>query len=234
MNRCPHSDSVGAFVLKALDEPAAGEFLTHLAECRTCRREVAELQVVADTLPLAAPQVAPPDAVRDRIMAAVQSEAELRAASAGVGRRVGRGGEAPRRLPRLGLHPALVGGSLACAAAIAVVIAVSGGRGEAKTFSASLAPAGSKVTVKVSDNRAELSVADMPSPAAGKVYEVWLIREGGAPRPTHALFGVRSDGQAVVKIPERLGDAQAVWVTAEPASGSAVPTGTPVIKADVS
>src|ERR687885_88835 len=46
-----------------------------------CRREVAELQMVADTLPLAAPQVAPPPELKERIMAAVRAEAAVLAAA---------------------------------------------------------------------------------------------------------------------------------------------------------
>ena len=45
--------------------------------CAICRREVAELQMVADTLPLAAAQVAPPPELKDRIMSAVRAEAEV-------------------------------------------------------------------------------------------------------------------------------------------------------------
>jgi anti-sigma factor RsiW len=233
MTRCEHSDNAGAYVLRALDEPAASEFSAHLAECDVCRREVAELQVVADNLPLAAPQVVSPQSVRDRIMAAVEPEAQLlRAAGRGADRPA-----APKRrrrwLPSFGLRPALAAGAVACAALVAVVLAASSGGGGSRTFAASLAPAGAKVVVKVSGERAELSVAGMPATPANRVYEVWLVREGSAPRPTHALFGVRADGNAVVKIPERLGNAQAVWVTAEPSGGSLVPTGAPVIKTNL-
>jgi anti-sigma-K factor RskA len=233
MSRCEHSDDSGAYVLRALDESTASEFSAHLAECEACRREVAELQVVADNLPLAAPQVVPPLSVRDRIMAAIEPEAQLlRAAGSGADRPAV--SKRRRWLPALGLRPVLAGGVVACAAAIAVVLAVSSGGGSgARTFAASLAPAGAKVAVKVSGGRAELSVAGMPSTPVGKVYEVWLVKQGDAPRPTHALFGVRADGRAVVKVPERLGNAEAVWVTAEPSGGSVVPTSAPVIKTNL-
>jgi hypothetical protein len=233
MTDCQHSESVGAYVLQALDEPALAEFVLHLDACDVCREEIAELQVVADNLPLVAPQVAPAPALRDRIMAVVESEAELlRAAGAGADRVPARAAPRRWRLPRLRLAPSLAAGAVACAAVVAVLVAGSGGA-DTRTVSAAVAPRGARASVKVTGERAELTVVGMPSPAAGKVYEVWLVRAGRAPQPTHALFGVRADGRAVVKIPERIVGADAVWVTAEPNSGSVVPTGQPVIKANL-
>jgi len=238
MTRCEYHADVGAYVLKALDEDASVEFAAHLETCEACRREAAELQMVADTLPLAAPQVAPSRAVRDRIMAVAESEAELLRATDAAADRTPADVAAERRrrrwLPRPALRPALAFGSVACAAVVAVIVATSGGGPESRTVSASLAPAGAKASVKVTGHRAELSVAGMPSPAGGKVYEVWLVRAGQAPQATHALFGVRGDGRAVVEIPEPVADADAIWVTAEPSGGSSVPTSAPVIKAALS
>jgi anti-sigma factor RsiW len=234
MSRCEHSENVGAYVLKALDEPATSEFAAHLADCQACSREVADLQVVADNLPLAAEQVSPSQAVRDRIMAAVQSEAELlQAAGARADRVPAATAVRPRRrwMPRLVTKPAIAAMAAACALLVALLVDRSDGP-HTRTFSAA-APAGAQAFVTVRDGRAELSVERMPSPAQGKVYEVWLVWAGRPPQATHALFGVRSDGRAVVKIPEGVGDADAVWVTAEPPSGSVVPTGPPVIKANL-
>ena len=229
MITCDHSESVGAYVLRALGEPAATEFAAHLHTCDACTREVAELQVVADNLPLVAPQVAPSRALKDRIMSVVESEAQLlRAAGAGADRAPG--AERRRRwMPRFGLRPAIALAAAACViAAVVVAVGQSGGT-DSRTFRASLAPAGAQVAVKVTGDRAQLSVRNMPAPDAGKVYEVWLIRQGERPQPTHALFGVR-EGRAVVEIPDALNDADAVWVTAEPSTGSVVPTSEPVIK----
>ena len=70
-------DDAGAWVLGALPEDEERRFAAHLETCAICRREVAELQMVADTLPLAAVQVAPPPELKDRIMSAVRAEAEV-------------------------------------------------------------------------------------------------------------------------------------------------------------
>jgi len=74
---CEHTDDAGAWVLGALPQDQEGRFAAHLETCAICRREVAELQMVADTLPLAAVQVAPPPELKDRIMSAVRAEAEV-------------------------------------------------------------------------------------------------------------------------------------------------------------
>ena len=74
---CEHRDDVGAWVLGALPDDERERFAAHLAGCEICAREVAELQMVADTLPLAAPQVAPPPELKERIMSAVRAEAAV-------------------------------------------------------------------------------------------------------------------------------------------------------------
>src|SRR3954454_17123655 len=72
---CEHRDDAGAWVLGALDDADRERFAAHMPGCEICRREVAELQMVADTLPLAAAQVAPPPELKERLMAAVRAEA---------------------------------------------------------------------------------------------------------------------------------------------------------------
>jgi hypothetical protein len=74
----------------------------------------------------------------------------------------------------------------------------------------------------------------MPAPPAGRVYQVWLKRDGEAPQPTHTLFNVRNDGQATVRISEPVKDADQLLVTAEPSGGSIVPTSKPVLQAQLS
>jgi anti-sigma factor RsiW len=231
MSDCTHSPDVGAYLLGALDEPAAADFEAHLGTCEACKAEVRDLRVVADNLPLAVPSVAPPPALKGRLMSVVESEAQLlRATGAAADRPVTRTAKR-RRWPRTGLRPALA--TAVAAAVIGVfVLAPRGGSGS-RTVSASVAPAGAHASLRVTGHHAELSVAHMPSPAGGRVYEVWLVRTGRAPQPTHALFGVAKDGRAVVKIPESVRGADAVWVTAEPSTGSDVPTSAPVIKASL-
>jgi anti-sigma factor RsiW len=74
---CRFRDDSGPWVLGALGEPDASAFSAHLAACDGCRREVAELQVVVDVLPMAAPQVVPSPELKTGTIGAVTSEAGL-------------------------------------------------------------------------------------------------------------------------------------------------------------
>jgi len=68
----------------AYDELAADAragFEAHLAACEACRADVESLKVAVDALPMSAPTVAPPAALKDRLMVEVRREAELLAAA---------------------------------------------------------------------------------------------------------------------------------------------------------
>jgi anti-sigma factor RsiW len=78
---CQHREDAGAWVLGALPDDERERFAAHLAGCEICSQEIVELQMVADTLPLAAPQMAPPPELKERIMAAVRAEAAVLAAA---------------------------------------------------------------------------------------------------------------------------------------------------------
>jgi hypothetical protein len=84
---CARLDDVGSYVLGGLDEAERERFVAHLPGCAACRRELAELQSVADTLPLAAPEVVPPPELKDRIMAVVRADVAQREAAAAHGER---------------------------------------------------------------------------------------------------------------------------------------------------
>jgi anti-sigma-K factor RskA len=234
---CEQRETVASYVLGALPEDEHERFATHLATCDECRNGVAELQVAADALPLAVVQVVPPPELKDRIMAVVRPEGELRQAAEGVRsqpvaeprRRWWRG-----RFLGLGPIPAAVAASLLIAVLVAGGILLSGGddtrtvQGQVLIASAPKA----RASLKVSDEVTKLSVSGMPAPPAGKVYQVWLKPPAQAPRPTRALFGVDARGDADVQIQRGpLKGIEQVLVTAEPDGGSQTPTSDPVIAA---
>jgi anti-sigma-K factor RskA len=241
---CRFRDDVGPWVLGALDEPDAAAFASHLGSCGDCRREVAHLQVVADVLPMAAPQVVPPE-LKGRIMSVVNSEAELLRtagpeadrAGGGRGRERGRGrarSGRPGWLGRVRPVPAAVLASAILAVGIVVGVLATGGGDDATTVTGT-GPAGAQVALRVSgDDHGELDFNGMPAPPNGRVYQVWLVTGKGSPRPTHALFTVMADGRAKVEIPESLKGADQVLVSDEPPGGSRQPTGTVVAGAKLS
>jgi len=62
-----------AYALGALDDEERASFETHLATCDTCAAEVRELRDVAGLLAAGVPQIAPPPALRDRILSEARS-----------------------------------------------------------------------------------------------------------------------------------------------------------------
>lgn len=247
INNCAHRDDAGPWVLGALGEPDAAAFEAHLTVCDACAREVAELKLVADVLPMAAPQVLPPPELRDRLMATVNAEAELlRAAGpeadappapeASGGRRErsprararGIWWQRVRPLPALGVATALL------AVGVLVGVLATGGDGGTTTFTGT-GPKGSEVALQVDDHHdGKLKFQHMPAPPAGRVYQVWLATGKEAPRPSHALFSVSRDGTATIEIPESLKGTDQVLVTDEPPGGSPAPTGSVVAGAKLS
>jgi hypothetical protein len=247
---CEHRDDAGAWVLVALPADESERFAAHLAGCEVCRREVAELQMVADTLPLAAPQVAPPPELKDRIMATVRAEAALLEAAGPEADVPSAPVEAPRaaperpprpkekrrwfRRPLIALRPipATVAAAILVALGVAGGVLLSGGSSERTVQAQVVAPAspGARASLTISDDRGTLTVDDFPPPPSGRVYQVWLKRPGQPPAPTTALFRTR-DGNATVEVPGSMKGVDQVLVTDEPNGGSRAPTRNPVIVA---
>lgn len=233
---CPRIDDAGAYVLHALEDHEAADFAAHMSTCATCRKEVAGLQVVVDTLPLAAPVEMPSAALRSRIMSVVESEAELLRAA-------GPKADAPptSRRERHGLGAWLTGLRPLAAASLATVLLALGigggvlidrsGGPDTHTMSATIAAKGASGRLHVSNGHIELALSKMPPPPRGRVYQVWLKRDGAAPQPTHTLFNVRNDGDTVVRVDENTTGADELLVTAERSGGSMVPTSQPVLTA---
>jgi anti-sigma-K factor RskA len=227
-------NDAGAYVLGALDPEERASYAEHLRTCEHCQSDVAELQVVADVLPNAAPQVAPPPEVKARIMTVVEADAARRGNHAQPGPATSRAARWRRGRP---LRPALAAG-LACAllaAGVGVGIAISGGSSmNVETVAAVVdhaAAPGANVTFVCRGDEGRLVMSRMPVPPDGKIYQVWLQRKGKAPEPTNHLFSVRPQGTTVEAIAGNLRGVQRVLVTAEPRGGSEAPTSRPVIVA---
>jgi anti-sigma-K factor RskA len=226
-----------AYVLGALETNEVEAFRAHLATCVICRDEVASFQEVADQLPLTAPVQPVPGALKRRVMAEVTADARAQARSA---RRAEKPGARRRfRLPP-GLFSAMPSPALALSAVVLVLAVTAGaiaigssGGSSTRVFNASVTWSGS-AKLKVTDGRGELVVRGMPAPPASKVYEVWLQRGQGQPRPTSTLFSVTSTGSGSVDVPGSLHGVSRVLVTPEPLGGSRAPTHAPVLVATIS
>ena len=240
MSTCARHDDAGSYVLRALPDDEHDRFEAHLATCEACRRQVADLQMAADTLPLAAVQVGPPPELRERIMTVVRSEAELLYAAGARAdepqREPARARRRRWRWPTLSLRPlpaALVAGVLVAAGVVGGVVLSGGSDTSTVTGTVRIASAPSaRASLQLSDGATKLEVRRMPPPPSGKVYQVWLKRPNQDPAPTTALFRTDSSGSADVEIQRgRLKGVDQVLVTAEPDGGSMKPTSAPVIVA---
>ena len=173
------------------------------ARLRALPRRGRRAALAADTLPLAAPPVAPPPELRDRVMAMVRSEAELLHAAGPRADRPRRraSAAAPRALRRCAPRPLPAAGRRALRS-LAGVIARRRARSaadddaapspahRAAIASAPAAPARRWSVVRRSGAQAARRAA-CPPPPRGRVYEVWLqARRRSRARPTDALFRV--------------------------------------------
>jgi hypothetical protein len=234
------------YLLGLLDERQSARFIAHADTCAVCRDEVGALAPAVDLLPATVPQLDAPEHVKRRVMRVVHAEAraDVSAERAGSTREgSSRGGAARLRAVRARLsapqglrRPAL---ALAATALLAGGVAIGaqlagGGGGGARVFDADVTVVGASAALHESSGHNWLTVAGLPQPRAGHVYEVWVKHPGGSPQPTSTLFSPTSSGSATATVPNDLGHASEVMVTQEPAGGSALPTSAPVIVARVS
>jgi anti-sigma-K factor RskA len=231
-------DEAAAWVLGALDNAEAAEFVRRMEASPEVRKEVAELQEAADALPFSVVPVGPPPELRDRIMAVVESEAELLHATGARADRPYR----PRTSWWRSLLRPLPVAATACVlllAGLAAGLLIGGGGSEsARTVAAQVTGGGTAnatAQVEIDADHAELVVDGMRSPGAGHVYQVWYVRDGQSdPVPAGALFDVDSSGQGAAALPGGVDDVASVLVSVEPAGGSQKPTTQPVIAANLS
>jgi len=221
-------DAAAGYLLGALPEPERAEFEAHLEGCPACREELDELRVAAEALPVAAPPMRPPPALKARIMAEVEREAALLQGAREPD-------EGPRRRfawPRFSLPTPAVA-ALACAALLiglgAGAFLFGGSGGQTVHFARSSGlTANASAELDVSGGNAVLVARGLPQPPPGRVYQVWLQRAGHAPEPTAALFTPRSDGSATANVGDVNG-IDKVMVSSEPRGGSRAPTTAPIL-----
>ncbi len=188
--------------------------------------------MAAEALPVAAPPMRPPPALKARIMAEVEREAELlRSAGPAADR------PAPARRRRLAWpslrFPTPAVAALACAALLVGLGAgawlFGSGRGHTVDFQRSGAlSANASAELDINGDTGVLVARGLPAPPAGRVYQVWLQRDGQAPEPTAALFTPRRDGSAMASVGDVKG-VDKVMVSSEPLGGSPAPTRAPIL-----
>ena len=207
------------YVLDALDQAERAAVDRHLAECADCRALFAEEARVLDALGRGVPQVPPPAALRDRVLATARPRASASrgiypwlAAAAAVILLAGAGWQLSRRNAEHDRSMAIV------AAADLVQFEL---RGDAS------APARARALWSHRHGMVFTAEGLAPLPA-GRTYQLWVISRGA---PISAGVFEARDGQAriVMATPGTLTQVDAVAVTVEPAGGLPAPSTSPIL-----
>ena len=222
-----YENDAGAYLLGALPPLEADVFERHLMGCDACRDEVARLRPAVEALPRAVEPFEAPASLKRSLMAVVEAAAKPAVRS-------------PRRrwlFGALQLRPSIALAACALLAGAALGFGLSNGAGDDKrVLSASVdrtaLPGGSAKLEVAEDGPAALRVTGLPQPPRGKVYEVWVERDGMI-RPAGALFVVDRQGNGSAAIPGGVDGVSRVMVTREAAAGAERPSEQPVIQAEV-
>lgn len=233
----------GAYAVDALDPEERRAFEAHLADCESCREEVAGFHETTAMLGSAVAEP-PPARLRDSVLAEVaRTRQEAPAAEPVV--RPGTVSNEPRRhrslMDRL-LLPVAAAMAVALVA-MAFVVGDLNRRLDERTATVAVAdvvaaadlqtwetevPGGGTARVLYSASRGEgWFVADGMAPAEpGKAYELWTIDDTG-PSPA-GLFDAR-EGRVLHSFTGEMDEVTAMAVTVEPESGSPAPTSDPLV-----
>jgi anti-sigma-K factor RskA len=220
----------GAYAIDALSDEEARLFDTHLKDCQACRDEVRELQDAAARMG-ASEAVAPPPALRARVLAAADHQPQL-----------------PPKVTSISAARSRRWTSQLVAAAAAVVLVLTGGfvvlqaqRDDSGVTSATstVFSATDARTKTVETDHGRLVVAASPSLGQvavktdglhsltrRQVYQMWTIHSGTA---TSAGVVENLNAGKVMAMPS---EGTTVAITVEPAGGSPRPTSPPIVTLD--
>jgi len=229
-------EQIPAYALGALDPDEVQEIEKHLAGCDSCQVELRAYQEVVDVLPLAAPQYAPPPALRGRLMAQISGQAFENPPSQ------------PSAWEALAAWFRRWAPAWGLASLVLVVVLAASNlllwghlrqlESSEKFYVINLtgtenSPDGSGLIVISSDGKyGTLVVEELPLLDESQQYQLWLIRDGA--RTSGGVFSVYGSGYASlhVRTEEPLISYDSFGVTIEPAGGSPGPTGQKVLGGD--
>lgn len=79
-----------------------------------------------------------------------------------------------------------------------------------------------------------LSVANMPTPGEGRIYQLWYITDSPTTPIPGGTFPVDGTGQGFMLIPADVGAISSIAISEEPAGGSQAPSGPILLVSEVS
>ncbi len=192
--------NAAAYVLDALDSEAERGFERHVEVCPECEAELEPLRVAATALAFAGELPRPRAALRKRVLAVDAVVVQLR-----------------RR------WTVSLASAAALAACTALVVGLRSGPAIPGVRALQLQRQASGLSLSgrllLTDEReAVLVTRGLDPPAAGSVYEIWVVRDGTAV-PAGFLRG------SIASLTHRVPTGAAVAVSIEPRGGSRRPTG---------
>ncbi len=238
MNHETIRDLIPAYALGATEADESAQIETHLRRCSQCRALLADYQILSDDLLYTIPPVAAPSHLAE----------DLR-------RRLVPAEPVPKPVRRRWRFDQVRVPAFAMLAASLILLVVTNVYWISRTtrVERTVAVQATAIPLLLAGQRTEL-VGDAPAPEAwgelrfapdghlgvlqvrelpalppGKVYQLWLIRDGE--RDSGGLFQVNEHGEGflLVKSPRPFREYDAVGVTVEPAGGSPGPTSPRVI-----
>jgi anti-sigma-K factor RskA len=244
------ASGIPALVLGSVTAEERQQLLLHLEGCAGCRALAARLARGAAALPMEPDPVEPPARLRGRVLAAVAAtrpDAPPRSSPLPLPPTRRR-----RLLPRLRGISLGVAGAAAAAFVLGTGVGVGLGRvplpfppsGQGRPVSpevaryplhgtGTMAGVTAGAVVLKQDGLTVVDFRDMPQPAAGQVYELWLLTGDGRALPA-AVFVPDAQGSRVVVLTRDLGGARQLAVTVERGpDGAAAPSQAPQLSGHI-
>jgi anti-sigma factor RsiW len=236
-----------AFALGSLEPAEAERVERHLAGCDGCRAELAVYESVVGLLALAAPEVEPVPALKDRLLARIEPQQPPAPVPApvpvagpspapGLGRRIA------SALSDLLTGPRWRGARWRPALALLILVLLAGNvllwqqlrAGQSDHGWQQIHLYGSDsargiIYISADGRNGTLVVDGLPPLPPDQQYQLWLIHDGQ--RASGAVFSVDADGYRGLEIESAapLDQFNAFGITIEPAGGSPAPTGERVL-----
>jgi anti-sigma-K factor RskA len=233
-------DLIPGYALGILEKSEVEQVEKHLALCAVCRQELQSYRQVIDKFPLAMKISAPPDDLKDKILAQVKEERRSQA------------------FPQAEPFWAQVCQTLRNAAPVWGVISLvmvllllisnlilwqqlgkTEQANQRKMIGVALigeeaAPQATGMLVMSADGEDGVLVVDhLPQLRPEQQYQLWLIQDGQ--RTSGGVFSVNEEGYGSLMIssPQPINSFNAVGITIEPAGGSPGPTGKKVMGGEI-
>lgn len=226
-------DMLPGFVLEALTEDETRQVVEHLADCEFCQVELSRLQHVADDLPLAVAQTAPPARVKNQLMSAIHNQRQKVLPSRPL--------TEWQKLINFIRKP-LPAFTLALIVLMAVLniflwrqltlksqLTNTPMRVVALANTQNSPGAMGTLIMDIKGDYGTLVVDNLAMLTSREQYQIWLTKAGT--RVSGGVFSVNTDGYASLEIiaPGPLAEYDAVGITVEPYGGSPGPTGAKVL-----